>query len=508
MTDVGSTAGPAAATLRDVGGGKTTRRLLVAAVVGALASGAAAQADRLPTPAECAAGDAAPLTLGTAKGAAAVCAGPVYAGGNPIYPCGTILVGPFALAGTPDDDPAASCDATDPLDDELRYRVALPPGYDAEPERRWPVIYLLPGGGGDELAWETFTDIVPQVAATGVIVVLPYGGLTFHTDWEVGERRAYERAFVERLVPEVDATYRTMASREYRAIGGFSRGGYGAMLTAARHPDLFTAAGSFSGALDPLGDARDEQLYLVAATAPGRYDELMGQAPWFGDPVSNELGWRERSPVELAPALSGTELWVTSGNGTPDENDAADPLFALSSQVEVLIHRSSARFHRELVALGIAHHYEVHAGVHDYRNAGADVLAWASHLQVAGFGDGPPATFELRNADPVFAAHGWTFAADPARAPEFLDVTAAGPLGVTLTGSGATTVITATLFEPNQLVGVTWAERGQTEQADSDGRLRFVIDLGPPHRFQQFTLDAATARQMPVSMAITFQPQA
>jgi S-formylglutathione hydrolase FrmB len=488
-----------------MGTGLGARSLIVAAMVtGALALGPTARADRLPSPAECAAGTAAPLTLGTEKGAAAVCAGPVYAGGNPKYPCGTILVGPAAVAGTPDDDPGRSCDGVDPLDDELRYRVGLPPGYDADADRRWPVIYLLPGGGGDERSWETFTDIVPLVTATGVIVVLPYGGLTFHTDWEIGERRAYERAFVERLVPEIDATYRTLSDRDHRAIGGFSRGGYGAMLTAARHPDLFAAAGSFSGALDPMGELRDEQLYLVAATAPGRYDEVVGQAPWFGDPISNELGWRERSPIELARALSGTNLWVSAGNGAPDDDDADDPLFAIAASTELLVGRASATFHNTLVALGIAHHYDTHAGVHDYRNAGADVLRWAHELKTTGFGSGAPEAFNLRNADPTFSAYGWTFAADAARAGEFLDVTAAGRRGVTLAGSGATSVTTAPLFTPGHRVDVTWGGIRHRVQADDDGRLRFVVDLGPPHRQQQFTVGAARARQKPVSIVATF----
>ena len=243
-------------------------RVVVCVAVAAACVVPAVRADRLPTPAECDAGGAELLTLGEAPGALAVCVpGGTYAGGNPTYPCGTILVAGVPLVGTPDDDPAADCDAVDPLADELRYRIALPPGYSTETKRRWPVLYLLPGGGGDEHSWETVTPIVPQLTAMGLIVVLPYGGLTFHVDWEEGgPARAYERAFVERLMPTIDAQYRTMRDRKHRAIAGFSRGGYGAMLTAARHPHLFGAAASASGVPDIFGPARTEQLYLYAAT--------------------------------------------------------------------------------------------------------------------------------------------------------------------------------------------------------------------------------------------------
>jgi S-formylglutathione hydrolase FrmB len=62
------------------------------------------------------------------------------------------------------------------------------------------------------------------------------------------------------LVPWIDATYRTIAARRGRAIAGVSMGGYGALSYAARHPDTFAAAASFSGALGArLRQARREQ---------------------------------------------------------------------------------------------------------------------------------------------------------------------------------------------------------------------------------------------------------
>ena len=487
-------------------GGARWTLVLGAAIVGTLSAAPAARADRLPSPADCAAGSAAPLTLGEYKGALALCAGPLYAGGNLTIPCGTIVAAGTPAVGTPDDDPADDCDAVDPLDNVVRYRVGLPPGYASQPKRRWPTIYLLPGGGGNERSWETFTDIVPQVAATGVIVVLPYGGLTFHTNWETGQNRAYERSFIERLIPDVDGRYRTLADRAHRAIGGFSRGGFGAMLMTARHPDLFAAAGAFSGAVDPLGELREEQLLLTTQyMLSGPSNQLISRNPWFGDPVGNELGWRERSPVELARALRGTRLWISSGDGTPAGADTSDPLFALGTQTELQIMLSSATFDRALTALGIPHHYDVHGGTHSYVHAGADAVRWARALQATGFSLPARPTFDLRNADPSFGAYGWTFEADNGRAPEFLDVTGAGRGGVTLTGSGRTRVTTAPLFRRGQTVTVLVNGVRYSTRADRAGRLRFFVSLGPAHRQQQFTRDAARAQQRPTTVRLAFK---
>ncbi len=278
------------------------------------------------------------------------------------------------------------------------------------------------------------------------------------------------------------------------------------MLTAAHHPDLFGAAGSFSGALDPLGELREQQLYLTPLASLGNYDELVVDPPWFGNVVTNELGWRERSPIDLARALRGVNLWMSSGDGTPDADDPVDPFVAVSGVAELQVMRATEHFHKTLTALRIPHAFDVHKGVHAYTNAGVDALRWAQHLRTSGFGAAAPAWFNLRNADPSFGAFGWTFTADPRRAPEFLDVTRAGRTGVKLAGSGRTTVTTAPMFAALQAVRVRVGAAVRLIKADAAGRLTFAVNLGRPHPRQQFTLAAALARQHPTTKVVRFDP--
>ena len=93
-----------------------------------------------------------------------------------------------------------------------------------------------------------------MTAGQPLIVVMPDGGRGgWYSNWHNGGRGgppAWESYHIGQLIPLVDRRFRTVAARRGRAIAGLSMGGFGAFSYAARHPDLFTAAASFSGGLD------------------------------------------------------------------------------------------------------------------------------------------------------------------------------------------------------------------------------------------------------------------
>ncbi len=143
---------------------------------------------------------------------------------------------------------------------ERMLPVYLPPGYDDDPARRYPVIYVLAGHGGSgplmlaPTAWgESFQERIDRLITTGkmrpVIAVLPdcftiFGGAQYINSSALGR---YEDYLVDELIPYVDAHYRTLPDRAHRAITGKSSGGYGAMVQSMRHPELFGAVASHSG---------------------------------------------------------------------------------------------------------------------------------------------------------------------------------------------------------------------------------------------------------------------
>ena len=106
---------------------------------------------------------------------------------------------------------------TPALREPTRVRVLLPVGYGSDRRRRYPVLYLLHGADSDYRAWTRDGDAEAITARTPMIVVMPDGGaMGWYTDWYQGERPVqprWETYHVGELVPWIDATYRTIATR-------------------------------------------------------------------------------------------------------------------------------------------------------------------------------------------------------------------------------------------------------------------------------------------------------
>ncbi len=132
----------------------------------------------------------------------------------------------------------------------LRYRVYIPPCYQ-QTLKRYPYAVLLHGAGQNESEWELIGVIqaLDQGFRLGVlppmIVVLPYTG-SIGNDNTFPPDPSYETVVLEELLPAVERDFCTWNTREHRAIGGISRGGFWAYSIALRHPDVFGIIGGHS----------------------------------------------------------------------------------------------------------------------------------------------------------------------------------------------------------------------------------------------------------------------
>lgn len=362
--------------------------------------------------------------------------------------------------------------------DPLRHAVVVPSDYD-QTDDRYGVLYLLGGGGWDEQRWFQVVDAQAIADEYDVIIVSPCCGDSAFVDWHDG-KHPYETRFVEQLVPLIDSTFRTIADRSHRAIAGESFGGYGAAILAARHPDLFVAMGTFSGAPDIRHPAA-----MAALMGIGTLFSLpnVGTAhAVYGDPVADELRWRERNPTDLVTNLRGMDVSASIGDGVPAEDDvhAFTPFL---SATESALRLQNETFHAALTDASVAHEYRVARGVHDDRYFASQLHAWLPAMKAA-FGTAASPAFDFRSAAARFNVWGWTVDADPARAPEFLDLLAASCEGVTFRGSGTTSVRTAPCFAPGQRIAVDGVG---TVEADDVGAIGFDVSLGAAHPHQQFT---------------------
>jgi enterochelin esterase-like enzyme len=159
------------------------------------------------------------------------------------------------------------------------YRIYLPPGYGQDPQRRYPVVYLLHGGSETgsfflELGVQgDMEDALASGAVGPMLLVLVDGGPKFEGDGSA--TKSFDDYLATELIPDVDHRWRTVAERSGRAIGGVSLGGRHALEFAAGHPSLVAAVGGHSSTLPRSPEA------LAAAKIPiyldvGESDGLYG----------------------------------------------------------------------------------------------------------------------------------------------------------------------------------------------------------------------------------------
>lgn len=133
--------------------------------------------------------------------------------------------------------------------------VVLPASY-ATNQAVYPVMYLLHGGYGHFSDWllklPNKTLVQSLADQHNIIIVMPEGEIfSYYLDSKVNKASQFETHVSKEVIEKIDKTYRTIKDRKGRAITGLSMGGYGSLYLSNRHPDLFCAAGSMSGALNP-----------------------------------------------------------------------------------------------------------------------------------------------------------------------------------------------------------------------------------------------------------------
>ena len=241
------------------------------------------------------------------------------------------------------------------LERAVPYCVLLPPSYDAEKTRRYPILYLLHGLGDNEEflvhsgGMNLVEDLWEQHQLGEMLIVTPAGGVSFYINSHDGKRR-YEDFFLQEFMPGVEKRYRAEAGRGSRGIAGISMGGYGALHIAFQHPQLFAAVGAHSAALI-------EKLPNITTENSRQMSQLRVLGPAFGSPFDSAF-WNQNEPVTIARAanLAGLKIYFDCGS----EDDYGFELGA-----ETLDKLLSSRH--------IAHEFHLYPGGHDW-------IYFAAHL--------------------------------------------------------------------------------------------------------------------------------
>ena len=385
--------------------------------------------------------------------------------------------------------------STSALAKPTKVRILLPAGYAAQREHSYPVLYLLHGASGDRTSWTSAGqgEAEQLTAKLPLIVVMPDGGLGgFYTNWfnnGAGGKPRWEDWHVKQLIPWVDRHYRTLDARRERAIAGLSMGGFGAFTYASRHPDLFTAALSLSGAVDPttppgVGPSVIDAISASDGAAPGSL---------WGPFATQEVRWRAHDPYDLAENLRGLALWLRTGNGQPGGPFGGGPtldlieagVFAMATSVHTRLDgaRHPARLRRATVPASTSGRIGTAGCAAD---AARDHAALPPRVAAARARHLPRRGAELRRIRMERAHEAAGDGVQPA--------VGAGRRGFTLTGSGSATVTTPSAYR--RAVTPQGDRAGKTQQRARDpGRTAAHRGgLGPGNPMQQYTSRRQHAR--------------
>lgn len=271
----------------------------------------------------------------------------------------------------------------------ILYSVYLPADYETATDKRYDVVYLLHGLGDDHGSWNGrymhIATLLQSLENRGIIApkiyVMPQGFNSYYVNAYDGSFD-YMDFFVEEFIPFIDSNYRTRPEREHRAIAGYSMGGFGAMVMAAKNPDLFLATIPLSMSL-----CQYERYTTEASNSDGwdkQWGWIFGGVGLKGDARITDY-YKEHCPYYYfteasAPSFATMHWWLDCGD---DEE-------------QLLI--ANDRVHRQMRDLGIKHEFRVRNGAHtsDYwRSAMESALPWLETL----FNGGQYPDAETANAD-------------------------------------------------------------------------------------------------------------
>jgi S-formylglutathione hydrolase FrmB len=231
----------------------------------------------------------------------------------------------------------------------VRYCVMLPPGYESQLGRKYPIIYFLHGLGQNEQAllagggWGLIEDLRQQHKIGDFLIAAPEGGGSFFINSADG-RNPYSNFLISEFVPFIETHFRVNRQRKLRAVTGLSMGGYGALRFAFASPQLFGSVSAQSAALITESPAEMNTDLHDA----GPLGKLLGGV--FGNPI-DLAHWKQNDPFVLARLNQARikTLAIYFNCGAQDEYGFAE---------------GAVKLDRQLASEGIHHEFHLYPGGH------------------------------------------------------------------------------------------------------------------------------------------------
>ena len=231
----------------------------------------------------------------------------------------------------------------------VKYCMVLPPSYDADKTRKFPILYFFHGLGDNEQmfihggAFNLAQDLWERGQIGEFLIATPNADASFYINSRDGKVR-YEDFLVQEFLPGIESRYRVTPGRQNRGVAGVSMGGYGALHLAFRHPQLFSAVSAHSPAII------DKLPAFIAPTSGGSVrSRVLGGV--FGSPPDPAF-WDRNSPLTIVrtATLAGLKIYFDCG----DEDD-----FGFESGATAL--------DKILASRHVPHEAHIYPGRHDWQ---------------------------------------------------------------------------------------------------------------------------------------------
>ena len=292
---------------------------------------------------------------------------------------------------------------SDILGTDIRYSVFLPASYASDKDKTYPVVYMLHGLGDNHNSWNgkylsanyKIKTLEDAGKLSEMIYVYPAGFTTYYCNFYTGKYN-YMDMFIQELVPAIDANYRTIPDREHRSITGYSMGGFGAMVLAEQHPEVFSCSAPLSMSF------RTDWQYLAESQSgwDNQWGAIFGGTGKSGEERLTDY-YKQHCPfyqftAENKAKLSQVHWFFTCGD------DEENLLFANDT------------LHIQLRDLGYEHEYRVGNGGHQssyWMDALGEVLPMFDHY-MNGASLWPEISWaSVRKQDVAFREDGTVFSA-------------------------------------------------------------------------------------------------
>ena len=237
------------------------------------------------------------------------------------------------------------------LKKDVRYTIYLPFDYNTS-SRYYPVVYLLHGYTDNDMGWMQFGEAnmfadeeIAKRQIPAMILAMPDGGVSWYIN-NFDNSVRYEDFFFEEFIPLIESEYRVRTEKQYRGIAGLSMGGFGTLVYALKHPDMFSACAAFSAGINTKEEIID----------------------------MNDNRWERMNAILYGPGLKGeeriTQHLMENNPIYIVQNADLEKIKSVRMYIDCgdddFLYKGNSTFHILLRDLNIPHEYRVRDGSHQW----------------------------------------------------------------------------------------------------------------------------------------------